>query len=159
MRGRYTPEGMRRSVLLNLCFVAVALVVGAIAAALRAARGITRQHPLQQGLNPTEEGSSLHSTALNYLVFLRNSRDMFLALTAVSMLVVVPVLGPGTFLFGISARCGLRSRVALELGHAESLGPGCFPGPISLMEAWMPASWKLRKRQDMPFTYMFLSRI
>eukprot|EP00913_Durusdinium_trenchii_P029880 g27999.t1 len=156
----YTPEGMRRSVLLNLIFVAVGLLVGGISHTVRAAtRTIARQQPLQQrclvvaggrqmcgflpsrasqrtvyhesythgaiemglvysmelygvltGLNPIEEGKELHSTALNYLVFLRNSRDMFLSLTAVSLLIVMPVLGRQTFLFG------------------------CFDGPISLME-------------------------
>ncbi|CAK9106461.1 unnamed protein product, partial [Durusdinium trenchii] len=111
----YTPEGMRRSVLLNLIFVAVGLLVGGISHTVRAAtRTIARQQPLQQRLNPIEEGKELHSTALNYLVFLRNSRDMFLSLTAVSLLIVVPVLGRQTFLFG------------------------CFDGPISLMEDASP---------------------
>lgn len=115
----FTPEGMRNSVMLNVLVVMVGLTFFAVSHQIRKwqqHRILNRQlHPLLPN-KISEDNGTLHSTAVNYLVFLKNGRDMFVTLTVVSLLVVVPVLGKDTFLFG------------------------CVPGPISLMEDATPKS-------------------
>ncbi|CAJ1337006.1 unnamed protein product [Effrenium voratum] len=117
----FTPAGMQRSVMLNLLVVVIGLAVCTGLHCMQWAAKSTKQvferrrgqHvSLMETIHEADaqKPPQLHSTGTNYLMFLKNGRDMFFALTIASLLIIVPNEGIEPFL------CG------------------CVPGPISIME-------------------------